>query len=143
MVFLGFIAASLAINIVVLVPVCFGLYSDGDRMKDVYGAETPARGILKAIYTAILLVSSGLFPCIFMAKVGTGAQFMAVGLFVVQIIYKFLTLVTTKGGVPPGLPLPPGHVPRRSAKRTEPCGHEQPGHRHLPQRHRRPLPRRL
>eukprot|EP00913_Durusdinium_trenchii_P004487 g4166.t1 len=84
MVFLGFIAASLAINIVVLVPVCFGLYSDGDRMKDVYGAETPARGILKAIYTAILLVSSGLFPCIFMAKVGTGAQFMAVGLFVVQ-----------------------------------------------------------
>ncbi|CAE7757740.1 Cacna1g [Symbiodinium sp. CCMP2456] len=34
-------------------------------MKHVYGAETPARGILKAMYTSILLVSLGLVPAVF------------------------------------------------------------------------------
>ncbi|CAE7766888.1 Cacna1g [Symbiodinium microadriaticum] len=102
-----FIVASLALNIVVLVPVCYGLYTNGEGMKHVYGAETPARGILKAMYTSILFVSLGLVPAVFIDEVRVGAQFMAAGLLIVQIVYKFLTPATTTGGVPPGFSMNP------------------------------------
>ena len=102
-----FMTASLAINVLVLVPVCNGLYSDGERMKAVYGPETPARGILKAVYTSILVVSLVLLPSIYIEGTRVGARWMSAGLFVVQIVYKFLTPATTKGGVPPGMPMNP------------------------------------
>ncbi|CAJ1331850.1 unnamed protein product [Effrenium voratum] len=103
----GFLAASLGINIAVLVPVLVGLLKDTDRIKTVYGAETPARGILKAMYSSILLVSLALLPAIFVDASRVGAQFMAAALLVVQIVYKFLTPATTTGGVPPSMPMNP------------------------------------
>ena len=102
-----FMSVSLGINVLVLVPVCHGLYSDGEGMKAVYGAETPARGILKAVYTSILVVSLALLPSIYIQETRVGARWMCAGLFVVQIVYKFLTPATTKGGVPPGMPTNP------------------------------------
>ncbi|CAL1157199.1 unnamed protein product [Cladocopium goreaui] len=99
-----FMTISLAINVLVLVPVCYGLYSDGKGMKVVYGAETPARGILKAMYTSILVMSLALLPSIFIDETRDGARWMSTALFLVQIVYKFLTPATTTGGVPPGMP---------------------------------------
>lgn len=64
----GLMTASLSINVGVLVPVCSGLYTDSEGMKAVYGAETPARGILKSMYTSILLVSLGLLPSIYIER---------------------------------------------------------------------------
>eukprot|EP00441_Pelagodinium_beii_P019107 CAMPEP_0197663132 /NCGR_PEP_ID=MMETSP1338-20131121/56227_1 /TAXON_ID=43686 ORGANISM="Pelagodinium beii, Strain RCC1491" /NCGR_SAMPLE_ID=MMETSP1338 /ASSEMBLY_ACC=CAM_ASM_000754 /LENGTH=130 /DNA_ID=CAMNT_0043241353 /DNA_START=53 /DNA_END=442 /DNA_ORIENTATION=+ len=104
---LGFLAASLCLNVAVLVPICIGLYRDAERMKVVFGRETPARGILKAVYSAILLVSTGLLCIIFIEETSEAAKWMATALLLVQIVYKLLTPFTTRGGKPERLPANP------------------------------------
>jgi hypothetical protein len=48
------ITASLVLNIMVLIPVCFALIMNVEEMQKVAGIFTPARGILLAIYLTIL-----------------------------------------------------------------------------------------
>lgn len=80
------IYASLAINILVLVPICLGLLSKADWTLGAYGPESAARGILLSIYLAILLCSVGLLFKPLPA--------MVVTLLLVQIIYKVSTPFT-------------------------------------------------
>ncbi len=77
---------SLALNVFVLVPVTYGIVSKADWIIDAYGPETAARGILLAVYCAILVGSLGLM----VKPVPT----MVAALLVVQVIYKLLTPFT-------------------------------------------------
>lgn len=77
---------SLALNILVLIPVCSGLLFNANWAIDSYGTETPARGILLAIYLTILIFSAVLLFK-FDAK-------MVVALLTVQILYKLLSPIT-------------------------------------------------
>jgi hypothetical protein len=74
---------SLALNILVLIPVCSGLLLKANWALDSYGIETPARGILLSIYLTILIFSAALLFK-FDAK-------MVIALLSVQIIYKLLS----------------------------------------------------
>lgn len=74
---------SLALNILVLIPVCSGLLFKADWAAESYGSETPARGILLAIYLTILIFSAVLLVK-FDAK-------MVMALLMVQIVYKVLS----------------------------------------------------
>ena len=74
---------SLALNILVLIPVCSGLLFNANWAIDSYGTETPARGILLAIYLSILIFSAVLLFK-FDAK-------MVVALLTVQILYKLMS----------------------------------------------------
>jgi hypothetical protein len=76
---------SLALNILVLIPVCSGLLLKANWALDSYGIETPARGILLSIYLTILIFSAVLLFK-FDAK-------MVIALLSVQIIYKLLSPV--------------------------------------------------
>jgi hypothetical protein len=80
------ILASLSLNIVVLVPVCFGLLTKADWTLPAYGPDTAARGILLSVYAAILICSAGL-----LAK---PMPAMVAALLLVQIIYKVSTPFT-------------------------------------------------
>lgn len=82
------ITASLILNIVVLIPVCFFMLTNNYRMVKTLGEFTPARGILLAIYTTILLASILL---IFFPDVK-----LAFALFFMQIVYKLLSPFTVK-----------------------------------------------
>jgi hypothetical protein len=74
---------SLLLNILVLIPVCSGLYLKANWAVDSYGIETPARGILISIYLAILIFSIVLLFN-FDPK-------MVLALLSVQIIYKLVS----------------------------------------------------
>ncbi len=78
-----FIIASLLINIIVLVPVCYGMFSGASWADAAYGAQSGARGIVLAVYLAILLVSIGLLF--------NPLPAMVVALLLVQILYKVIT----------------------------------------------------
>lgn len=80
------IYVSLAINIVVLVPVCLGLLNKADWTSAAYGPESAARGILLSVYLAILICSVGLFF--------KPVPAMVAALLLVQIVYKFSTPFT-------------------------------------------------
>jgi hypothetical protein len=82
----GLIYASLALNIFVLVPVCFGLLNKAAWTLAAYGPDAPARGILLAVYLAILVCSVGLLV--------KPVPMMVAALLIVQIIYKFTTPFT-------------------------------------------------
>jgi hypothetical protein len=77
---------SLALNLIVLAPVCTGLLMRGPRMTSVFGEWTPARGILLSVYLAIAVASAGLLvrPDLRMAGVLLG----------LQVIYKVTTPFT-------------------------------------------------
>ena len=77
---------SLALNLLVLLPVCIGLWMRGPRMTSVFGDWTPARGILLSIYMAIGVASVMLLarPDVRMASVLLG----------LQVIYKVTTPFT-------------------------------------------------
>jgi hypothetical protein len=77
------------------------------RIEVVYGAEAPARGILLAMYISILVVSAVLVPMIFINNSVIEAIWMATGLFLVQIIYKFASWFTTNGGIPENMKFNP------------------------------------
>jgi hypothetical protein len=82
------ITASLILNIIVLIPVCFTLIMNFEEMQKTAGIFTPARGILLAIYLTILLASA--FLLFFMDTK------LAFALFVMQIVYKLISPVTVK-----------------------------------------------
>ena len=80
------IVLSLALNILVLVPVTYGMATDAPGMQQAYGAASPARGILLALYLAILAASVVL---LFKPIVPAVAALLAV-----QIAYKVMTPFT-------------------------------------------------
>jgi hypothetical protein len=77
------ITVSLLLNVAVLVPVCAGLLRDARWVGRAYGAASAARGILLALYLAILIVSVGLLA--------VPAPTAVAALLCVQIVYKLLT----------------------------------------------------
>jgi hypothetical protein len=77
------ILTSLLTNVVVLIPVCGGLLFDAFWVADVYGAASPARGILLSVYGAILVVSLGL---LFKRE-----PMLVAPLLLVQVLYKLTT----------------------------------------------------
>jgi len=82
------ITASLILNIIVLVLVCFSLIKDSKRVQKTAGVFTPARGVLLAIYLTIALASAALL-------------FIQNNLFIfclltLQIVYKIMTPITVR-----------------------------------------------
>ena len=87
------ILASLLTNVAVLIPVCAGLLLDASWVTDVYGATTPARGILLSVYGSILVVSIGLL---------FKREPLLVGpLLLVQVLYKLTTPFTVGSFINP------------------------------------------
>lgn len=80
------IKLSLALNVIVLMPVCGSLLSGAGWTLAAYGPASPARGILLSIYLAILVVSVGLLF--------KPVPAMVAALLVVQIVYKLTTPFT-------------------------------------------------
>lgn len=77
------ILLSLVLNVFVLVPVTYGIFTSAAWAGEAYGPDSPARGILLAVYLAILVMSVGL-----MFK---PIPAMVAALLAVQIIYKVIT----------------------------------------------------
>ncbi|WKN40519.1 hypothetical protein [Tunicatimonas pelagia] len=82
------ITASLLLNIIVLVPVCFGLSINSERMEKTAGVFTPARGILLSIYLTIAIASLAL---LFIEEVK-----FVFALLSLQVVYKIMTPITVK-----------------------------------------------
>lgn len=80
------ILLSLALNVLVLVPVTYGIHTSAEWAGEAYGSDSPARSILLAVYLAILVASVGL-----MFK---PIPAMVAALLAVQIIYKVITPFT-------------------------------------------------
>jgi hypothetical protein len=80
------ITLSLLANVIVLVPVCSLLALNGERATEVFGAPTPARGILLSIYFSILVSSAILL-------IEKSPKPVA-ALLLVQIVYKISTPAT-------------------------------------------------
>lgn len=78
---------SLGVNILVLAPVLAGLLLGAARAASVFGAPSPARGILTAVYAAILAASAALLLM-------RDAAAPAAALLGVQVAYKLLTPLT-------------------------------------------------
>lgn len=80
------IFVSLALNILVLVPVCASMLLKAPWVDAAYGDEGPARGIVLSVYVAILLTSLYLilWP----------SPSAIVALLAVQVIYKLTTPFT-------------------------------------------------
>ena len=74
---------SLVLNILVLIPVSLGLLFNSNWVTESYGIESPARGILLAIYLAILIMS-----CVLLYKFDAK---LVLALLTVQVIYKVLS----------------------------------------------------
>lgn len=77
------VTVSLWINVVVLWPVCISLVANTRGAEATFGARTPARGILLAVYLSIL--------CVSMALLLLGSTGAAATLLFVQIVYKVVT----------------------------------------------------
>ncbi|MEI6833031.1 MAG: hypothetical protein WCL28_03480 [bacterium] len=80
------ILVSLVANVAVLIPVCVGLLVEASWVADVYGAATPARGILLSVYVAILIVSM----CLLFKR----EPILVAPLLLVQVLYKLTTPFT-------------------------------------------------
>jgi hypothetical protein len=80
------VAASLLLNIVVLIPVSLGLIRSAGWTRAAFGEFTPARGILLSIYLAILMASLLLLVRPEPQRVAT--------LLALQIAYKLTTPLT-------------------------------------------------
>ena len=74
---------SLVLNILVLIPVCAGLFLKANWAVDSFGIETPARSILLSIYLAIFI-----FSVLLLFKFDPK---MVMALLSVQIVYKLLS----------------------------------------------------
>lgn len=77
---------SLAVNILVLSPICIGMFRDAEWVNATWGTKTPARSILFSIYAAILLAS--------LYFLTNPDPKMVLSLFVLQIVYKITTPFT-------------------------------------------------
>lgn len=82
------IVASLILNIIVLIPVCYFMLINNKRMIKTIGEFTPARGILLSMYGTILFFS--VFLLIFLDVK------LAFTLFFMQVVYKLLSPFTVK-----------------------------------------------
>lgn len=82
------IVVSLSLNILVLAPVLFVLGANGRAAASAWGADTPARRILAAIYAAILIASVGLLA---LHVVNLDITAWAQALLGLQIVYKLLS----------------------------------------------------
>ena len=80
------IALSLLLNILVLVPVTYGMATNAEWANQAYGPSSPARGITLAIYLAILAGSGALLFKPVTAAVAT--------LLALQIAYKLMSPFT-------------------------------------------------
>ena len=84
---------SLCLNCLILIPLCFALITRPENMVDVYGVNTPARGILLCVYLSIAALS-----LVLLAMLGSGytaqAQSWAIPLLALQVTYKLLTVPT-------------------------------------------------
>lgn len=80
------IVLSLLLNVAVLIPVTLGLLTSAAWAGEAYGPASPARGILLALYLAILLGSAALLL--------RPAPGMVAVLLAVQIAYKLMTPFT-------------------------------------------------
>lgn len=83
------LVVSLVLNVLVLVPVVTGLVRDAAWTRSAFGAATPARGILTAVYTAILLGS--LVALVVELTGRAGATVPALALLSLQVVYKVLS----------------------------------------------------
>lgn len=77
---------SLLLNIAVLVPVTVSMIGNAGWVEAAYGPPSPARGILLAIYLAILAGS--------VALLSKPVPAMVAALLLVQIAYKVVTPLT-------------------------------------------------
>lgn len=82
--------AALGLNVVILCPVIMGLLSSAPFNPEAFGPKTPALMILTSIYCSIAVVSIGLIGLHLLGS--TWAVPMTVALFLVQIIYKSITV---------------------------------------------------
>lgn len=80
------IALSLLLNIAVLVPVTGSIVANAGWVEAAYGPPSPARGILLAVYLAILAGSAALL--------WKPVPAMVAALLLVQIAYKLMTPFT-------------------------------------------------
>lgn len=80
------IRTSLIVNIVVLIPIVFGMFVGSPIIDRVWGEFTESRGILSAIYFALLVLSLGLLA--------RPIPVFVVPLLATQVIYKLTTLFT-------------------------------------------------
>lgn len=83
-------AASLLLNIFVLLPICSGLFLRFPQFVRVYGEDGTARQILLCLYFAILVVSAAI---LFWGS--TFSEFL-LPLLSLQIFYKFLSVFLIK-----------------------------------------------
>ncbi len=79
-------SASLLLNLIVLGPVCFALATNARWVDGAYGAASPARAILLALYSVIGLASLALLYLRDLRLIGL--------LLVLQVAYKLLTPLT-------------------------------------------------
>jgi hypothetical protein len=84
---------SLAVNILVLAPVCISLLRSAGWTTLAYGAAAPARGILLSVYLAILLGSVALLGLLCAAP-SPAITAMAIALLAIQVLYKVSTPFT-------------------------------------------------
>jgi len=82
------LSLSLLLNIVVLIPICYLMITNNFRMVKTLGEFNPARGILLAMYTSILIASVYLL-------FAPDKKYI-IALLSIQIVYKFLTPFTVK-----------------------------------------------
>jgi len=80
------ITLSLLLNIAVLVPITGSIISSASWVEAAYGPPSPARGILLAVYLAILAGSAALL--------WKPVPAMVAALLLVQIAYKLMTPFT-------------------------------------------------
>lgn len=90
---------SFLVNILVLALVIPPLWAGSAGMTAAFGPDAPARQILTCVYAAIWLASA-----VGLALLGLGrledAVVLATGLFVVQIVYKLMTVAVVGLGNP-------------------------------------------
>lgn len=82
------LSLSLLLNIVILIPICYLMITNNFRMVKTLGEFNPARGILLAMYTSILIASVYLL-------FAPDKKYI-IALLSIQIVYKLLTPFTVK-----------------------------------------------
>ena len=82
------LSLSLLLNTAVLIPICYLMITNNFRMVKTLGEFNPARGILLAMYTSILIASVYLL-------FAPDKKYI-IALLSIQIVYKFLTPFTVK-----------------------------------------------
>lgn len=88
------IVVSLVLNLLVLAPVLASMRANRDWAVTAYGERTPARDILFAISTAILLASATLLAAWLVGDDRAFVEAVVLGLLGVQVAYKVGTALT-------------------------------------------------